>query len=237
LISLFGGIMSNASYYQQIRKRSDELWKAIFAHPFVKGIGDGSLSRKRYEFYLKQDYVYLMDFSRVFALASAKAWILQDMRYFATLLNATLDMEMELHRKTCASFGISAAQLEKTEKSLITSAYTNLLVRTCYEGNLADILAVLLPCATGYIEIGKQLHAAGLPENKFYADWIMTYSSQEFEDLTNWLIERMNQFALAAPQNRKEYWYNLYIASARFEYLFFDMSWHMQLWPKEILNI
>ncbi len=228
--------MSNAEYYQQIRKRSDKLWQAIFSHPFVRGIGDGSLSRKRYEFYLKQDYVYLIDFSRVFALASAKAWILEDMGYFATLLNATLTMEMDLHRKTCASFGISSGTLEKTEKSMITSAYSNLLVRTCYEGNMADILAVLLPCATGYIEIGKQLNAAGLSENEFYRNWILTYSSQEFEDLTNWLINRMNQFAVAAPQNRKEYWYKLYRASTRFEYLFFDMSWNMHLWPKAIIS-
>jgi thiaminase/transcriptional activator TenA len=118
--------MSINTFYDTMRHKSDNLWRAIFAHPFVKGIGDGSLPRKKYEFYLNQDYVYLIDFSRVFALASAKASDVDDMGFFATLLNATLNMEMDLHRKTCEEFGITSQQLEKTEKSMITSAYTNL---------------------------------------------------------------------------------------------------------------
>src|SRR4030043_301560 len=99
--------MSSKTFYQEMRKKSDRLWNAIFQHPFVKGIGDGTLTRDRFEFYLKQDYVYLIDFSRVFALACAKSRTLPDMGTFAALLYATLNMEMELHRKTCAAFGIA----------------------------------------------------------------------------------------------------------------------------------
>jgi len=227
--------MSSKTFYQEMRKKSDRLWNAIFQHPFVLGIGDGTLTRDRFEFYLKQDYVYLIDFSRLFALASAKAPVYQEMGYFATLLNATLNMEMELHRKTCASFGIGAAELEKTEKSMITSAYTNLLIRTCYEGNLTDILAVLLPCAAGYVEIGQRLKSQGLPENTFYQDWINTYSSSEFADLTQWLINKMNEYAGDASKIQAERWFDLYRSSARFEYLFFEMSWKKELWPVYLL--
>ena len=223
--------MTGQSFYQDMRKKSDKLWNKIFQHPFVTGIGDGSLSRDKYEFYLKQDYAYLTDFSRVFALATAKAFILKDMSYFATLLNVTLNMEMDLHRKTCEAFGITSNELEKTDKGLITLSYTNLLVRTCYEGSIADITAVLLPCAAGYIEIGQQLKSQGLPDNKFYQDWINTYSSKEFADMTNWLIERMNELAKGATEARTAYWYHLYSLSAHFEYLFFDMSWKKELWP------
>jgi thiaminase/transcriptional activator TenA len=223
--------MSNNNFYETMRHKSDSLWQATFSHPFVKGIGDGSLSREKYKFYLEQDYVYLIDFSRVFALASAKAPAVDDMGYFATLLNATLNMEMDLHRKTCQEFGITTQQLEKTEKSMITSAYTNLLVRTCYEGDLSDILAVLLPCAVGYVEIGQQLKKKGFPDNKFYQDWINTYSSQEFEDLTDWLIQKMNTLSENVSEAREKKWYDLYLSSARFEYLFFEMGWKQELWP------
>lgn len=227
--------MSEKNFYEELRSESDKLWNIIFQHPFVTGIGDGSLSQDKYEYYLKQDYVYLIDFSRVFALATVKAFRLEDMTFFSTLLNATLNMEMELHRKTCQSFGISEEELEKTQKSMITMSYTNLLVRTCYEGSLADIIAVLLPCGSGYIEIGQRLKKQGLPSNKFYQDWINTYSSKEFEDLSNWLIQRMNQLAVGATAARKVYWHSLYKASACFEYLFFDMSWKKVFWPEELL--
>ncbi len=226
--------MAKVPFYEEVRKKADPLWRAVFEHPFVKGIGDGTLPRDRFEFYLKQDYVYLIDFSRVFALAAAKAWTLEDMGTFATLLNVTLNTEMELHRRTCAAFGIPAKELEKTRKSMITTAYTNQLARTCYEGSLSDILAVLVPCACGYVEIARKLKAEGLPEDRFYRDWIDTYSSKEFVDFAEWLIGRMNDHAEHATPQRKSYWYELYEASARFEYLFFDMSWKKEEWPDAI---
>jgi len=211
-----------------MRADADPVWEAVFHHPFVKGIGDGTLSRDRFGFYLKQDYVYLIDFSRVLALASAKSPTLQEMGTFAALLHATLNTEMELHRKTCAAFGIAEPELAKTRKSPITSAYTDLLVRTAYEGESSDILAVLLPCACGYAEIGKRLKAKGLPEDRHYREWIDTYSSPEFQGFAEWLIGRMNEEAADAPAKRKEDWHRLYESSARYEYLFFDMSWKME---------
>ena len=223
--------MAKTPFYQELRQQTDPLWQAVLGHPFVRGIGDGTLSRDRFEFYLKQDYVYLIDFSRVFALAAAKARSLPDMGTFATLLNVTLNTEMELHRKTCAAFGIPAEELEKTRKGMITAAYTNLLVRTCYEGSLSDILAVLVPCACGYVEIARKLESQGLPDNPFYRDWIRTYSSGEFREFADWLIEKMNEHALHASAPRKATWVQLYESSARFEYLFFDMSWKKEEWP------
>src|SRR3989337_3853169 len=163
--------MANASFSREMRQKADPLWRAIFGHPFVRGIGGGSLSRDRFEFYLKQDYAYLIDFSRVFALASAKSPVLEDMGTFAALLHATLNTEMELHRKICADFGIAGEELAGTRKAMITSAYTGLLVRTCYEGDLSDILAVLLPCACGYAEIGQRLPPHGRPATPPIRHW------------------------------------------------------------------
>lgn len=223
--------MKETGFYGEMRRKSDPVWKSILDHPFVRGIGDGTLPRDRFEFYLKQDYVYLVDFSRVFALAAAKSASLSDMGTFATLLNLTLNTEMELHRKTCAAFGIPAEALEETRKGLITSAYTDFLLRTCYEGDLSDILAVLVPCACGYVEIAKELKGRGLPDDRFYRDWIETYASAEFEEFAGWLIDRMNAHAADAPARLRERWHQLYETSARYEYLFFDMSWEMEVWP------
>ncbi len=217
--------MSNAAFYRELRDRTDVLWETIFDHPFVKGIGDGSLARERFEFYLLQDYVYLIDFSRVLALACAKAPTLNEMGTFAALLHVTLNTEMALHRKTCAAFGIPETELVKTRKSPVTTAYTDFLARAGYEGDFSDLLAVLLPCACGYVEIGIRLKSQGLPDNPFYRDWIDTYSSAEFREFADWLIERMNEHAAGVPAQLRERWHRLYETSARHEFLFFDMSW------------
>lgn len=226
-----GGEMKYSGFTGEMRKRADRLWEAILTHPFVKGIGDGTLSGDRFEFYLKQDYAYLIGFSRVLALASAKAHDLPDMSQFAVLLNGTLTMEMELHRRVCADYGITAEQLEKTEPGLITIAYTRMLIASCYEGGMGDVLSVLMPCAAGYVEIAENLRAAGLPEQKHYRDWIETYTSPEMKEIIDWLIGRMNHYAEGVPAESRQRWYKLYLTSARFELLFFDMGWNKNEWP------
>lgn len=223
-----------STFSEEIRTKTNSIWTAVFEHPFVRGIGKGTLGRDKFEFYLKQDYIYLIEFSRVFALASAKARQLSDMGYFATLLNATLNMEMDLHRRTCADFGISAEELEKTEPAMTTISYTNFLVKTCYEETMPGILSVLLPCAAGYVEIGQKLQKEGFPDTKHFRDWIETYSSNEFAEFVEWLKSRLDQLTDSASAGDKEHWFQLYLTSSRFEYLFFDMSWNMELWKKEI---
>jgi len=53
--------MSNIPLYQEMRQKAGPLWQDIFTHAFVVGIGDGSLSWDRFEFYLKQDYLFWID--------------------------------------------------------------------------------------------------------------------------------------------------------------------------------
>ena len=98
--------MNSLPLSRRFREDTAALWSAVLDHPFVRGIGAGDLTRDRFEFYLKQDYVYLIEFGRVLALASAKADTPAQMGYLAGLLDATLHTEMELHRRTCADFGI-----------------------------------------------------------------------------------------------------------------------------------
>lgn len=226
--------MSIQKLSKGLRQDTEPLWRAIFAHPFVKNIGAGTLDRNRYEFYLKQDYLYLIEFSRVFALAAAKARGLTDMGYFATLLNATLNMEMDLHRKTCHDFGVSAEALEQTQPAMTTLAYTNFLVKTCYEGDITEILAALLPCASGYVEIAQRLKEQGLPEVGHLRNWIITYASNEFAEYADWLKKRLDHFCAGAAESARARYFQLYQTSSRFELLFFDMAWRMEIWPTVI---
>jgi thiaminase/transcriptional activator TenA len=221
----------------EFRRRSAPVWDSIHAHPFVRGLGSGDLSRDRYEHYLRQDYAYLVDFGRVLALAAAKSQEVPQMGYFAKLLHVTLEFEMELHRKTSADFGIAAQDLERVERSWVTTAYAGFLIRTCYEGGSADTLAALLPCEAGYAEIAQSLRERGMPGNAHYRRWIETYASIEFRELADWVAGTFDALAAGAPPGDVERWYRLYLTSARFELLFFDMAWKKQFWPDPVPGI
>ena len=40
---------------------------------FVKGIQDGSLAKDKFKYYIMQDYLYLKEYAKVFAIGVAKA--------------------------------------------------------------------------------------------------------------------------------------------------------------------
>jgi thiaminase/transcriptional activator TenA len=114
---------------------------------------------------------------------------------------------------------------------MITSAYTNFLLRTCYEGRMGEIVAALLPCAAGYVEIASQLRQTGLPEPPPYRDWIETYTSPGMREVTDWLAQRMDALAAATSPKARKRFLDLYRVSARYELLFFDMAWERSFWP------
>jgi thiaminase/transcriptional activator TenA len=218
-------------FTEQLRKRADHIWEANFNHPFVQGIGSGKLPKDKFVFYLKQDYVYLIDFSRYFALIAARAANLTLMTGFAELLHTTLKVEMDLHRGICADFGITPAELEKTEPMPDTLNYTSYLIKSAFLGTTGETLAGFLPCAWGYVEIAQRLKAHGLPEENHYRQWIETYASEEFDGLVLYYRTVLDEYAKTASEDEKARMQIVFDTSSRLEYMFWDMAWNQRCWP------
>ncbi len=213
------------------RQAAHAIWEANYGHPFVQGIGDGTLPQERFRFYLAQDYVYLIDFCRFFAVAAAKAPALAPMERYAKLLDETLHFEMDLHRAICAEFGISRQELERTRPSPTCLGYTSYLLRVAYEGEAASLLAALLPCSWGYGEIGLRLKDRGLPPLAQYVKWIETYASPEYQQLVGWLQILFDETVADVAGAHRLRLQEVFDTSSRWEYLFWEMAWKMETWP------
>lgn len=215
-----------------LRRKAALIWKRIFTHPFIKGIGDGSLPVQKFRFYMGQDYVFLIEYCRVLALASAKAQDLETMGRFAELLDATLHTEMALHRGYAKKFGISARELARMRPAPTTYAYTRHLLQVATSGTLAELAASLLPCQWGYSEIGQRLAKKGAPTRQpLYGEWIHTYSSPEFAALAAWVRELTDHLARGAGKDERHRMEERYLTSCRYEYLFWEMSDREEAWP------
>jgi thiaminase/transcriptional activator TenA len=178
----------------QLRRAVDPIWQAQHDHPFVRGVADGTLPVARFERYVRQDYVFLIDYGRLLALGAARAPDFPTMRRFADLTQAILGGEMELHRAFAREFGIGEAELEAEEPAFVTRAYTDFVLRTAALGDFAELAAALLPCMWGYAEIGQRLAAGARPADERYARWIDTYADPEFAELATWcrgLVDRL----------------------------------------------
>ncbi|RBI62608.1 thiaminase II [halophilic archaeon] len=209
---------------------AEPIWDAILEHPIVEGLGDGTLDEEPFKYWVRQDYVYLVDYARVFAHGATKAPDLDRMGTFAELLDSTINTEMDLHREYAAEFGISEAELERTEPSPTTRGYTDFLVRVASTRTFGDIVAALLPCMWGFNETGKRLADRGVPEDDRYATWIEMYAGEEFTELTTWCLDLMDDVAADESEAERERFRDLFRASARYEYRFWDAAWRQEEW-------
>ena len=219
------------AFADDIERESLPIRQAILSHPFVAGVGAGTLETARFKHYVLQDYVYLIDYSRVLALAAAKAPDLPTMGWFAQLLDETLNREMDLHRSYCAQFGITPAELESTIAAPTTVAYTSYLMRLAHQGSFAELVAGLLPCQWGYWEIGDHLARQGEPADApLYCQWIQMYADPEFAALADQIRNLANRLGESAGPAEVAAMGQAYLTSLRFECRFWDMAYNLENW-------
>lgn len=162
-------------------------WDAYCHHEFIMQIADGSLPQESFRHYLMQDYLFLIHFSRAWALAVYKSETLADMRAATTTLNAHLNFEMDLHIKYCAGWGIAKEELEHNDESGANMAYTRYVLERGLAGDILDLHVALAPCVIGYAAICKRLinDPATLLQGNPYKDWIIMYAGEEYQTVAN----------------------------------------------------
>jgi len=192
------------------------------AHPTVRGIANGDLDRTRFRSWLVQDYLFLLDYVRLFALAAARAPDTDTLGRLVDLAHATFHQELSLHRASAAEFDLAEADLDRAEKSPVCAAYTDFLLRTATTAEFAEVLAALLPCMWGYSELGRSIAATGLPAEPRYRRWIQTYADPAFADLAAWCAALLDRAADELPAARLAACRRAFLTSLRHEHAFWD---------------
>jgi len=195
-------------------------------------IGDGKLPLEKFRYYVKQDYVYLLEFTRCLSLAVAKTEDTEVIRELVSLLEGCLTIEMEMLSALAQKLSLSKNELVESEASPTNRGYTRHLLYVAYSGTLGEIFASLLPCMWTYQDIGESLiDSDGLRDNPVYFDWVNTYRGEKYIDLVNWYKELTNRYSSESGIHVREKMEEHFMASIRYEYMFWDMAYNMEEWP------
>jgi thiaminase (transcriptional activator TenA) len=217
--------------FGKLRAACPQQWDAYCQHEFVCQLGSGTLPERCFRHYLEQDYIFLIHFSRAWALAVYKSDNLADMQAASATLNTTLNYEMELHVKYCQQWGVSREQMEKTEEARANMAYTRYVLERGLAGDILDLHVALSPCVVGYAVIGRDLACA--PGTKLegnpYREWIEAYSDEEYQESALAAIKQID--ALAASRigtGRLESLFKTFYQATVLEIGFWEMGLKIQ---------
>ena len=219
------------SFSGSLKEKALKVWEDGYNHPFVQELGKGTLDKEKFKFYLLQDYLYVLQYAKVFAIAAVKSDTEELMAGFTKSQYFSLTKELDLHRKYMTTFGITEKEFLSVKPSLFNRTYTANMLSFGLTGGLAEVLAAVFPCAWTYADYGKRLkeqYAANLDGN-FYKSWIEAYSSDEFSASFQWFYEALDKLTINMPGKEREKIEDIFISSVEFEYLFWDMSYKQQM--------
>jgi len=220
--------MATEELFARLSAATQDDWRAYCHHPFVAGIADGSLPEPAFRHYLIQDYLFLIQFARAYALAGYKADTLDDMRAASATLTALVDVEMKLHVGYCADWGLTEVDMAATPEALETTAYTRFVLDCGLGGDSLDLMVALAPCVVGYGEIGARLAADGATarEGNPYASWIEMYAGEEYQDVSTAAVSQLDRLAAArGGEARFDSLAMTFAQATRLEIAFWDMGW------------
>lgn len=220
----------NLSVSDRLHAAAAPIWEKCLRHPFVTGIGDGTLDVEKFRFFMLQDYLYLFDYAKVFALGVVKARDPRLMRLFARNVDAVLGGEMNIHRAYMKRLGITEEQVLAVQPALDNLSYTHYMLSVASAGTPMEIIASILACSWSYAEIGKTLaKIPGAMDHPFYGEWIRGYAGEEYVATNDDLIHLMNELAKDASKEQLEHLCDIFVNCSRYELGFWQMSWEMRL--------
>lgn len=216
---------------ERLLDAAKEIWAEYHRHPFVRGLADGTLDREKFRFYIIQDYLYLIDYAKVFAVGVSKAGDLKTMSLFADYVKEILDGEMDIHNGYMGSLGITKEEIDQSRPSLDNLSYTSYMIRIAYDEGPAEIAAAILSCALSYEVIAKEM----IKENPdcirdpFYGEWVRSYAGSEYHEANEVLIELTENLTRDYSENQLAHLTEIFVNCSRYEASFWEMAWNQKV--------
>ncbi len=219
-------------FSEHLRLVAEPIWSAQLTHPFVVELGKGTLPKRKFQYYILQDALFLSDLAQVFAIAAEKSPDSGTATIFAKLAEDTLVVERSLHETYGKQWKLTHQQMARVPMAPTNYAYTRHMLQVAQNGSALDATVGALPCAWIYCVLGKHLLRRGKPAKTHpYRDWLLLYSSPEFAEVAKWMREKTDLWAKRASETEKVFLERTFLTSSRYEWMFWEMAWNEESWP------
>lgn len=216
---------------ERLLAATTDLWQTYYEHPFVLGIQNGDLDHDKFRFYTIQDYLYLLDYAKVFAIGMTKTQDPDVMHVFAQYISQIMDCEMNVHEGYMGTFGITRDELRQAQPALANRSYTSYMLACAHAGGPVEALTAILACAVSYEHIAKQMVARnpGALHDPFYGPWVESYASERYAQENVLLCDLVDRLTVDYTPAQLDQLTDIFRTCARYEKGFWDMSWKMEL--------
>ncbi|KAI9894658.1 MAG: hypothetical protein M1814_002014 [Vezdaea aestivalis] len=202
-----------------------DVWNAFTKHEFVKKLANGTLQREKFQYYLVQDYLYLIQLARAYALAAYKVKDIDSIIKFSNTTNS-IQEEMRKHLELCADFGLSKAEIEATQEDIVCTAYTRYILDVGQTEDCLSLQVAISPCFIGYARIAEQLYndPDTVKDGNQYHKWILGYSNEDFKAVVTDISGTIERYIVNESPASVEKLVDIFRRATLLETAFWDMG-------------
>ncbi len=218
-------VTETMSFSEEAWKTIESKYQSIIEHPFNRELSDGTLDKDKFQFYMKQDSLYLVEFARALAISASKAPNPDDLVLLLEFSKGAIIAERGLHEFYFEHFGIQPDLPEQPN----CFGYTNFLMNSVNHKTYEEGLAALLPCFWIYREVGLHIHKHS-SDNNPYQKWIDTYSGDEFYKVVQDMIDLTDRSAQTISGDIRKAMIDAFVHSTNLEWMFWDGAYNLKTW-------
>lgn len=202
------------------------IFNKTLEHPFIQELMNGTLAKEKFEFYIRQDALYLAEYRKALLGIAGKLDSLKHSEAFSRFANDTMVVENELHESFFKLFE-TKDPIEATPSCLLYTSYLSSLLG---EKPVFVAAAGILPCFWIYKEVGDYILANASTEGNPYEAWIKTYGGEEYTQAVNEAIAITDEIANACSPSQQAEMTKVFLMTSRMEWLFWDGAYRLEEW-------
>jgi thiaminase/transcriptional activator TenA len=212
-------------FHQHLLAIAQPIWDATLDHPFLKSTADGSIAEETFRTWLVQDYLFVQSAVPFLGVLLAKA----PADLYRPLADAivALNRELDLFRQQAEAHGVL---LDGATMSPTCHAYVQFLMATAYGRPFEQGFTVLYGAEKAYLDAWatvKTHQRSPSPWQAFIDNW----TSDAFQGYVTWLASTLDRLVAAKSEIDLASLEQLFLLTARYEYLFWEMAMSGETWP------
>ncbi|CCH59254.1 hypothetical protein TBLA_0B04160 [Henningerozyma blattae CBS 6284] len=202
-------------------------WETYINHEFVKQVANGTLHPKKFQFFIEQDYTYLVDYARIHCLAASKSPSLKDIEDEIIVIKGVRHEIATHQEKLSKYFGIEdKSYYSKIQRGRALNNYSRYFKDIAKRGTWEELVAALTPCLMGY-GYALIIFKNEIQLNKtypYYHSWCLEYLSESHVIAMSEGLELLNHIASTYPPEKIDTLVKIYGDVCKLETQFWDAA-------------
>ena len=216
--------------YPILEKTAD----ALLETEHMQNIINGTMPLERFQFQLRQNFNYLKDFSRCWAIGLARCNDYDEMSLWYASLKGVFEQELgESLRYWADASGASIESMENETMAEGKRSYTSHELARAWEGDNSMQIMAQFPCTILYLLFAeKACPKCTLPEDNMYHHWLFFYISDWYREHCERSIKLVNKLAENKSPEHLARMEEACAISCNYELLQFENLYNKeQTWP------